>query len=269
MDELLFKLTPPEFYVWAFLCSLAFDQDQDLVAIPPKVAGPPGWKFYSRQHLKRILKSLELKKFLVITHSPKNQYHDLVVAITRRRRLNIDVQAARHECSGSPPKKQDSPSTRTCMFKLVDEDGPFVPEASGVSRTSTFRQADSASASAKDLKALKASAKGVPVSLEAFLKLDQKSLQGEIMSLEAGELLELEEEVARISPMARGRRVSRRAKVYAAMRFLQGDGSIKNPAAWVESVAKRAQYDMERIGWKDDRSGSAGRSQSRVKYGGR
>ena len=88
------------------------------------------------------------------------------------------------------------------------------------------------------------------------------------MSLEAGDLMAIEQELARIAPMARGRMVSRRAKVYAAMRFLQSDRSFKNPAAWVESVAKRASCDMERIGWKDDRSGSVGRSQSRERYGG-
>lgn len=266
MDELLFKLTPPEFYVWAFLCSRASEQGGDLVAIPTKPPGPPGWKLYTRRHLKRILQSLETKKYLVITSTPANQHQDLVVVISRRHRLDVDVQASRHECPGDPPKAANLPSDQTWMSRQLNTGETGVLCTSGSGRTSAPGQEDSASASAKDLKALKASVKGVPVSFETLLGLDQATLLKGIMSMELEDLMHLEGELARIAPMARGKKRSRKARVYAAMRFLQSGQQKAKPAAWVEEVAKRADYEMERLGWKDDRSGEGGRSRSRERF---
>jgi hypothetical protein len=107
----------------------------------------------------------------------------------------------------------------------------------------------------------------VPVSFKTLLGLDQASLLKGIMSMELEDLVHLEGELARIAPMARGKKRTRKARVYAAMRFLQSGQDKAKPAAWVEAVAKRADYDMERVGWRDDSSGSAGRSRSRVASG--
>jgi hypothetical protein len=103
----------------------------------------------------------------------------------------------------------------------------------------------------------------MPVSFKTLLQLDQATLLKGIMSMEAVDLMDLEEQLARVAPMARGKKRTRRAKVYAAMRFLQSGQEKAKPAAWVEAVAKRADYDMERVGWRDDSSGNAGRSPSR------
>jgi hypothetical protein len=263
VDEILFKLTPPEFYVWAYLCARALEQGGDLVAIPRKAPGPPGWRFYTRQHLKRILLGLEAKKYLVISTTPANQHQDLVVVITRYNRLNINVQPGRQECSGNPQNSVTPSDGRTPMFRQEEggeQEGVQLQEAG---RTSTFEPGPSASASAKE-KSLKASAKGVPVSLETLLRLDQETLLRGIMAMATEDLMELQQLLAGMAPVARGKRRTLKAKVFAAMRFLQSGHGAKKPEAWVEGVAKRTDYQMERMSWRDDLSGSAGKSPSRA-----
>jgi hypothetical protein len=95
--------------------------------------------------------------------------------------------------------------------------------------------------------------------LKALAGMDQTRLLRAVDGLKDGELLELESRVMRWAPRARGAKRSLKARVYAAIRFIQSVEQVKNPQAWVEGVAKRADYALGRLSWKDDLSGSAGR----------
>jgi hypothetical protein len=89
MLEILEALTPSEFFLWAWLC-----RAPDLVVS----FRSSSCRFYTPQHLKRIIKSLESKRFLVILSSPRKQYRELVLSLSPSKRLNISVQASEPQC---------------------------------------------------------------------------------------------------------------------------------------------------------------------------
>lgn len=256
MDEVLFKLAPPEFYIWAFLCSQANRQGIERVRIPRDDEEGQPLKVYTRRHLKRILISLQEKKFLVILTSPKNQYGDLVVAIGRRNRLDVNVQAGAQECRGKGFKEANSQPGRT--LRAGQEGG----ERSGVmglrAEARTWRAGRDPQLSLSSR---------VKKRLEALAEMDQVRLLRAMHEMHQEELEELESRVMRCAPMARGKKRSKKAKVYAAIRYMQSQEQVKNPKAWVEGVAKRADADMERMRWRDGSSEGDGRLPSRGAYG--
>ena len=139
MNELLEQLTPPEISIWVYLSELEIEQGGKILTIPRSGPG----KLYTRQHLKRILKSLEAKKYLVIIASPRNQHEDLRVALGSRPRLNISVQAPRQESSGNPSGRSSSPFGRTEMFNRPTGRSIDEPELSAT-RSRENVQADPA-----------------------------------------------------------------------------------------------------------------------------
>jgi len=257
MDELLGKLTPAEFWVWGWLSSQSSKGKSKIISIGPGL-GPA---LYSRKQLTRILRGLEVKKFLIIDHLPKNQNENLVMVLAESCRLDIFDSAPGQECLAGGPKEGFEPGKRFAgpsMSRQRLRGNGDGTKAAGCAETPMSRPEDSASASARSLKT-KASA---GMGLEDLLELSQENLMRAVMAMTGESIISLEGALASIAPNPRGKR-SRRAKVYARLRFLQSDGNGKeNPAAWVETVAKRVDYQMERLAWKDDRSGSAGKSLS-------
>jgi hypothetical protein len=118
---------------------------------------------------------------------------------------------------------------------------------------------DSASASARYALNLKALAE----------EKDQKKMLRKICAAQPGEYEGLRMELARIAPMARSGKVSEAARIYAAVRFLQDGQDVAKPAAWVETVAKRAEASIRRgEPWNTPPSEPSGRSLSRSGLGG-
>jgi len=255
MDEVLFKLTPPEFYIWAFLCARANRQGNERVRVPRDDEEGQSLRLYTRRHLKRILQGLQDKKFLVILTSPKNQHGDLVVAIGRRNRLDVNVQAGAQECPGKGFDEGNFTPARTLG---TGQERPGRSEGPGqvfCARTTAAGQTPQLSLSSR-----------VNKKLEALAEMDQVRLLRAVHGLNGEELEALESRVMRCAPMARGKKRSRKAKVYAAIRYMQSQDQVKNPQAWAEGVAKRADADMEKMRWSDASSGNAGRSQSPGRY---
>src|SRR4030043_735221 len=75
MEELLFGLTPSEFWAWNYLLYLAKKQGDLHVFLPRPGEDPRAEKVFSRKHLKRILKSLKAKFRLtrLIIHRSKSR----------------------------------------------------------------------------------------------------------------------------------------------------------------------------------------------------
>lgn len=255
MDGILSKLSPPEFYVWASLCALANSQKTDRIGAKSIGNNLDPCKTYTRQHLKRILLSLQEKKFLVIITTPRNQHGDLVVAIGARNRLNIDVQATLHECSGKGVEGPFSESGQASIFRQKGGDVSGGPRLAESALGLNVQAGVQLSFSLKE-KALK-----------ALVEMEQRKLLRAVNALTVGQLRDLESRVMRCAPMARAARRSLKARVYAAIRYMQSVEQVKNPQAWAEGVAKRADYQLERLSWKDDLSGNAGKSQSRQASG--
>jgi hypothetical protein len=178
-----------------------------------------------------------------------------VVAIGGRNRLNIDVQPTLHECSGKGVEGPFSGPGRTSMFRQAGGNGsggPRLPESGPGLNVQAGVQL---SLSLKEKR------------LKALAGMEQGKLLRAVDALTVGELRDLESQVMRCAPMARGAKRSLKARVYAAIRYMQSVEQVKNPQAWAEGVAKRADYALERLSWKDDLSGSGGRLLSREASG--
>lgn len=255
MHGILSKLTPPEFYVWAALCAEAKRQNTDRIGAKSMGNNLDLCKSYTRRHLKRILESLQDKKFLVILTTPTNQHADLVVAISGRNRLDIDVRAEGHECPGKGFDGRNLGPARTLATghqpgeneggPRLRESAPRVNVQAGVQLSYSLKE-----------KALK-----------ALVEMEQRKLLRAVDALTVGELLEVHNRVMGYAPMARAAKRSLKARVYAAIRYMQSVEQVKNPQAWAEGVAKRADYQLERLSWKDGLSGSDGKLPSRQASG--
>jgi hypothetical protein len=219
MLEIHRALTPAEFYVWAWLCQAG----GGLITIKRSSC-----EFYTREHLKTILRSLQSKKFLVIVTSPKNQHQDLVVSLRSDHRLKIFLEADQGKSWGgglNEPLKVSAPK------KIFKQDAPeYYSQPASMENGQRFilGQLGSASASARK------------EDLKAWLEEgDQQRLLLMVHQAAVKDREALGLELAKLSPMARGK-VSRTAVIYAALRFLQNGESAKNPGAWVQGVAMKA-----------------------------
>jgi hypothetical protein len=84
--------------------------------------------------------------------------------------------------------------------------------------------------------------------IKALVSLGQRDLIRRISGMEPGETEELLNRVGRIAPLAKKRSLSRKALIYAALRYLQERTQIRNPRAWVEGVAKKAEVEINGTG---------------------
>jgi hypothetical protein len=74
--------------------------------------------------------------------------------------------------------------------------------------------------------------------------MSQRDLIKIVSGMEPGEAEELLTRVGRIAPLATKRSLSRKALIYAALRYLQERIQIRNPRAWVEGVAAKAEREI-------------------------
>ena len=256
MESLLNGLTPPEFWVWGWLSDQYRQGKSEIIRI--RRGNSPA--LYSRKQLTRILRSLDLKKFLVIDHLPKNQQQELVVLIDKKRCLDMGVQAEGQECPGQGDQDASRGYARPSMSRQRVRGSGDGTKALGLAGTPMSGLECSASASArKDLKT------------KALVEeKDQRQLLKAICEASPGERVELQSALIRIAPMARGKKLSNAAVLYAAVRFLQDGAGARRPAAWVEEVAKRAERIIRQgVPWKEDSSGSGTRLPSLGASGGR
>ncbi len=73
--------------------------------------------------------------------------------------------------------------------------------------------------------------------------MGQSELLRRVRVMDWGTVAELLERVAQVAPVARGG--SRKAKVFAALRFLQEKGAVQHPRAFVEALARRTEAQIK------------------------
>ncbi len=250
MDEVL-KLQPGELWVWTYLCDLANRQESSKVTVPRIRESRWLREVYSAKQFLRHLLSLESKNFLLVLHRPKNQAGQIIVHLVDRLRLDMYVQADGRLCPGGGGNGGSEKPTWTPMSKRGDQGngggskaGPERPDMGGQAETQ-----------------LSLSLRVFKESFKAWMDLGQKDLLQEVIRLSGEELEKMEMRVYRIAPRAKAKKRSRAARLFAALRFIQdGNRQARNAQAWVESVARRADIEQERL-WSEGSSGSGGRSQ--------
>lgn len=241
MRRLLEKLSPAELWAWAYLCALAKEQGRDRVDIPVNALR------YSRRHLTRLLKALQSKTLLVFLTYPKNQHGKLEVALARRSRLDINVEAA---CQACPGRSLEGPLSRVAPTLGVRQPGGAEAGPPGLPRACLDMLDDPERQLSLSLEVSK--------KLKALVELEQKDLIKALAGLSAGIAEKLEDQLRLWVPFPRSKKRSRAARLYAAIRYLQSGSCAQNPQAWVEGVAKKAEVQL----WSETSSARSGRSQS-------
>lgn len=228
LQDLLAKLTPGEFYTWAWLCALRILPDGTL-----DIAGlrPPN---YSKWQLNRILRTLESKKLLTFITRPKNQSGPRIIALSKTARRCIFAPAPEHQCTSEAGFDHFEGLAGASMHQHAK------PRNADQERSQDSRRSIGAPANPKLSLALLRKEKA----LKAYTTMSQKELVNKIRSLEPGECEELLMILAKTSFLAKKRKLSKKAIVYAAIRYLQEAESIQTPRAWVETVAQR----FDRVG---------------------
>jgi hypothetical protein len=229
-ENILVVLSPPEFYIWGWLSGLALDRgSRKIELLKPS---PP---FYSNRHLKRILKSLQEKRFLVIITTPKNQNEPLVLWLGSQvligSRSDTGDQAVGHRRPGEGEKGVESGPGRTPATRQENGENAGRVGARGW-RSDTGDQADPQLSLALKTE----------IKLEAWVRMEQGQLLRRIRQMDwitQGEILE---KVGQVAPIARAG--SKQAKIFAAIRFLQERGTVLHPRAFVEALAKRTEAQL-------------------------
>ncbi len=250
MDEVL-KLSPGECWVWIYLSDLAIQQETSVVTLPRMRENRwiPG--VYSTRQFMRHLVSLESKGFLAVAHRPVNQESQVRVGLNVQRRLDMYVRADGHGSQGGGGNGGSDRPVWTPTSRRRNPGNGDPTKAREEHPDIDVSAAPQLSLAQKVIKKL---------ALEAWINMDQKELLRAVMGISVEELESLELRVMQVAPWAKAKARSRRAKLFAGIRYFQSSHQVKNPQAWVEGVAKRADYDMEQLRCKGASSGSGGRS---------
>jgi hypothetical protein len=238
MDEIL-KLQPGEIWVWLYLCKLAKEQKSEIVSGTLKVTLPfmrenkEVQAVYSPRQFLRHLLSLASKNFLMIFNREKNWRCQITVGLAASFYLDMGVQVPGHGCPGRGENEEEKATWTPMSKKETRADG----EEEGYLDMGVQEKAQ-----------LSLSLRVFKESFKAWMELDQRRLLRAVMNLEPGQKEEMEIRIYRIAPKAKAKKRSREARLYAALRFIQdGNRQARNAAAWIEGVARRADYQMEEL----------------------
>jgi hypothetical protein len=243
MEELLFGLTPAEFWIWNYLVLQARRQRSNHVILPRPGEDKQLEKVYSRKQVKNILKALKAKRTL--TH--------IIIPRSKSKQIELFLPASKIGEINFPNKEKGS-----FNFPNKEERGCSVSPITGLGKLISPINDDG-----QRLSPDPASGKLELNKLEKLLKQKQGSLRKELQAMGPRELVDLGKVLrglCRWEP--KGKKLSIEAKVYAVVRFIQEGGGIKKPQAWIDTVARQGQRDFEEARWSGGSSGSAGRSRS-------
>jgi hypothetical protein len=241
MEQLLFGLTPAEFWVWNYLILLAMRQQSNHIILPKPGEDRQVEKIFSRKHVKRLLKSLKVKRHITHIIFPRSKSKQIELFMPASKIGDLYVPNKEKGYMEVPKKEERgatvSPIKRlgTCRSRITSEGSTTYPE------------------SAPHKLELKEE-------IKRLLKLKQGELKKTLGGMGTLVLVDLEKVLGMICRHEpKGRKLSIQAKIYAVIRFLQERETISKPQAWIDTVARQGEREMEEARWKDDSSGNAGR----------
>jgi hypothetical protein len=249
MEDLLFGLTPAEFWVWNYLIYLARRQGSNHVILPRPGEDIKAEKVFGRKHIKNLIKRLKSKRHLTHIIFPRSKLNRIEVFLP----VSV-IGELQFPNKGKGlmefPKSRERGNCNSPMTTLENKSSPI---------------------SSEDQRTLPGSALGqleLNEKIKMLLKQKQGQLKKELQAMGPRDLVEVErvlKRVCRYEP--KGKKLSLQAKVYAVVRFLQEGEAITKPQAWIDTVARQGQRDFEEArSWSGDSSGSVGRSQFPGRY---
>jgi hypothetical protein len=236
MEDLLFGLTPAEWWVWSYLVLLAQEQGSAHIILPRPGEDQRAERVFSRKHLKRLLQSLRSKRALT----------NLIIPPSKNRQIEILIPASKigdaHVLNG---KKGDLgvpniAARGTCMSPKSTLGTSMSPNNNIIS----IALPDCGPHQAK-----------LKEKLEKLLKLKQQEIKGALDALKEREIFQARiamRSLCRYEP--KGNEISEKAKLYAVIRFIQSE-EIEKPQAWIDQVARAREREI----WKEGLSGSDGK----------
>lgn len=230
MEDLLFGLTPAEFWVWNYLVLQARRQGSNHVILPKPGEDKQLEKVYSRKQVKNILKALKAKRTL--TH--------IIIPRSKSKQIELFLPASKIGEISFPNREKGS-----INFRNKDERGCSVSSITGLGKSVSSINNDG-QRTFPDSAPHKLELKEV----EKLLKQKQGQLKKELQSMAPKELVELSKRLkglCRYEP--KGKKLSIQAKVYAVVRMIQEGDGIMKPQAWIDTVARQGQRDFEEARW--------------------
>lgn len=229
MEELLFGLTPSEYWVYNYLQLLALRQGGTPVIIPRPGEDQKIRQIFSRKHFKRLLKSLKEKKCLTKLIIPRNKSNRIEVYLSIGASLNFGDTHVPNKKKGYThvPKVTALRTSMSPISALGTPMSPNEPATMGI--CPDLPQSPSLSSS----------------SLKILVKLKQGDLKREIKNLreeDVQKLIFMGQRESKYTP--KGKKLSPRARLFALVRFIQECETIERPQAWIDTVARAAQTDM-------------------------
>lgn len=243
MEDLLFGLTPAEFWLWNYLVLQARRQRSTHVILPRPGEDKQLDKVYTRKHVKRLLQALKVKRTLTHIIIPRSKSKQIELFLPASKIGDMGVPNSEKGCTGVPNKSERGASV-----------SPITALGTSTSPISNDDQRTFPDSAPHKLELKE---------VEKLLKQKQGQLKKELQSMAPKELVELSKRLkglCRYEP--KGKKLSIQAKVYAVVRMIQEGNGIMKPQAWIDTVARQGQRDFEEARWNGDSSGSAGRSPS-------
>lgn len=240
MEELLFGLTPAEWWAWSYLLLLAKRQGSSHVILPRPGADIEAEKIFSRKHIKNLLKSLKAKRHLTQVIIPRSKSQKIEVFLPASKIGELGFPNLEKGCLEFPNKGSlGNPSS--AIKPLGNCSSSIEPDGQCTLAISPPH---------------KLSLKEV---INKLVKLKQGDLKGELARMATQDLEVLIgglEQIMRIRPKSQSLSLSARA--FAMVRYLQNGEPIK-PQAWIDTVARQVDQELREGAWSERSSGNGGR----------
>ena len=233
--ELLFGLTPAEWWTWSYLVFLAHRQGSTQVILPRPGEDPETEKIFSRKHLKRILKALKAKRHLTQIIIPRSKSQQITIFLPASKIGDMGVLNNLKGCTQVPNNS-------------VLGTGASSKATLGTCTSPTLRIINDTWPNPTHLQAK------LKEKLELLTKLKQGDLKGEIQGMArevVRQLMIILRAVRAKEP--RNKRLEQAVKLYAMIRYFQEEQLIERPQAWIDTVAREAART-----WSATRSPGAG-----------
>lgn len=230
MEDLLFGLTPSEFWVLNYLQYLAHKQGGCPIILPRPGEDARAEKVYSRKQLKRILKSLKSKYRLTRIIIPRSKSKQIEIYLSIRETRNFIGDTHVPNLRKDPMGVPNNGGLRTSRSAITPLGTPTSPINQGVSGgLAQITPSPSLSSS----------------SFKELVELKQGDLKGEISSMEEGTARKMRffaEGICKAHP--KGKKLSDKAKLYAMIRLIQAAETVEKPQAYVDTVARVAEKEF-------------------------